>query len=356
VSDALDQCPNTPAGVSVDADGCAVDLVVNGTGYPVLGYGGTQDGVATTTVEDNGATLHMVGNAWKKVALGYSVTPDTVLEFDFASTAQGEVHGIGFDTDDTLSPTLAFQLYGTQTWGLQTYRTYPGGGIVHYAIPVGQHFTGNFTSLIFANDHDVTNPTADGRFSNIIIHEVIPVDTDGDGVLDTADACPDTPTGEPVDANGCAASQLQLLVNGTPYPVQSYGGTQDGVAVTTVEDGGATLRMVGNAWKQVQFNCTVVSATTLSFDFSSGAQGEIHAIGFDTDDFLPPTAGFQLYGTQNWAVQTYRNYTSGVVNYSIPVGSFFTGAVSRLIFAMDHDVTNPTGESVFSNIVVTGCN
>ena len=91
----------------------------------MLGYGGAQDSVtATTTVEDNGAALHMVGNAWKQVALNYTVTANTVLEFDFESAAQGEVHAIGFDTDETLSPTTAFQVYGTQTWGVQAFRTY----------------------------------------------------------------------------------------------------------------------------------------------------------------------------------------------------------------------------------------
>ena len=173
VSDALDVCPGTPAGVDVDTDGCAVDLVVNAAGYPVLGYAGAQDSAtATTTVEDNGAALHMVGNAWKQVALNYTVTANTVLEFDFESGAQGEIHAIGFDTDETLSPATAFQVYGTQDWGVQAYRTYdPVNGTVHYTIPVGQHFIGSFTKLIFANDHDIGPQTGDGRFSNIEVCE-----------------------------------------------------------------------------------------------------------------------------------------------------------------------------------------
>jgi len=35
-----------------------------------------------------------------------------------------------------------------------------------------------------------------------------PDDGDGDGVVDEHDACPNTPAGEPVDAQGCSASQL----------------------------------------------------------------------------------------------------------------------------------------------------
>ena len=66
----------------------------------------------------------MVGNAWKQVALNYTVTANTVLEFDFESAAQGEIHAIGFDTDETLSANTAFQVYGTQSWGVQAFRTY----------------------------------------------------------------------------------------------------------------------------------------------------------------------------------------------------------------------------------------
>jgi bacillopeptidase F len=36
----------------------------------------------------------------------------------------------------------------------------------------------------------------------------IPSDADQDGVPDSSDLCPDTPAGEPVDADGCSASQL----------------------------------------------------------------------------------------------------------------------------------------------------
>ena len=35
-------------------------------------------------------------------------------------------------------------------------------------------------------------------------------DSDGDGVMDNADTCPDTPNGETVDSNGCSDSQLTV--------------------------------------------------------------------------------------------------------------------------------------------------
>jgi len=38
--------------------------------------------------------------------------------------------------------------------------------------------------------------------------QVLPTDTDGDGVADVLDRCPDTPTSSVVDADGCSISQL----------------------------------------------------------------------------------------------------------------------------------------------------
>ena len=38
--------------------------------------------------------------------------------------------------------------------------------------------------------------------------QIVPLDTDGDGVPDYLDACPDTPPGEVVNADGCSIDQL----------------------------------------------------------------------------------------------------------------------------------------------------
>ncbi len=137
-------------------------------------YGGTgQDINLSVGVEDGGSTLHMTGNGWKSVDFDYEVTPDTVLEFDFMSTAQGEIHGIGFDSDVTIGADSTFQLYGTQDWGNDDFSDYSGseGQWKHYSIPVGDFYTGDFDRLFFVNDHDVSSPTGESFFSNIRVHE-----------------------------------------------------------------------------------------------------------------------------------------------------------------------------------------
>ncbi len=154
-------------------EGTPLMLTVNGTDYAVASYGGSQDGGATVAIEDGGLTLRIVGNGWKKVAIPYTITASTVLEFDFTSSAEGEVHGIGFDVDDTIdNPIRIFQLYGTQVYGNQSYNNYvSGSGTVHYTIPVGTVYTGSFLYLTFTNDHDVASPNGESVFSNITIHE-----------------------------------------------------------------------------------------------------------------------------------------------------------------------------------------
>ncbi|MCP4304413.1 MAG: hypothetical protein GY788_05950 [bacterium] len=127
---------------------------------------GQDDG--TAEVLDAGATLRLFGNAWKKVELPTVIVPETVLEFDFQSSSEGEIHGIGFDTDDGMSPDRTFQLFGSQTWGIQDYATYVAPGVVHYEIPVGLFYTGGFDYLVFLTDDD-SNASAESVFSNITI-------------------------------------------------------------------------------------------------------------------------------------------------------------------------------------------
>ncbi|MBN1994708.1 MAG: PKD domain-containing protein, partial [Anaerolineae bacterium] len=96
-----------------------------------------------------------------------------MLSFDFKSEAQGEIQGIGFDTDDSLSTDRTFQLYGTQAWGQADFQDYASvaPGWKHYDIPVGQYYTGPQQYLFFVNDHDVSNPDAESLFFNVSIYE-----------------------------------------------------------------------------------------------------------------------------------------------------------------------------------------
>jgi len=151
----------------------------------VATYGGAdQDINAKVSIEDDGTTIRLTGNGWKKVGLPQTVTEDTILEFDFQSKSEGEIHGIGFDNDDGLNADRTFKIYGTQDWGINdhdNYATAPGEW-QHYRIRVGDHFTGDFNYLTFAMDQDVSVPDGESVFSNIRIYEEEQVDTSGAGL------------------------------------------------------------------------------------------------------------------------------------------------------------------------------
>jgi FtsP/CotA-like multicopper oxidase with cupredoxin domain len=293
--------------------------------YTIESYGSGQDTAGGATIEDGGATLRLTGNHWKRIAFPYTVTSNTLLEFDFMSSAQVEIHGIGLD-ENNLEQDVArtFQLYGTQTYAVsyQDFRDYAASapGWKHYVIPVGAYYTGSMTHLTFTNDQDAP-PIGESAFRNVRVYEGTPP---------------------------------SLIVNGSARAIESYGSGQDVTGSVTVEDNGMTLHIVGNRWKKVALPYTVTASTVIEFDFRSTVEGEIHGIGLDEDNLEQNTVRtFQLFGTQTFAIQAYNTYVaSGWTHYVIPVGTFYTGSMLYVTFAHDHDVVSPTGESFFRNITV----
>jgi hypothetical protein len=130
------------------------------------------DLVGTVTITDDGKGVELIGNRWRKVILdGISITPTTVLEFEFKSTNEGDIHGLGFLPGNALDRTLSFQLHGTQRWGINDFKYTEIGEFQRFYIPVGQYFTQEQVELVFIMDHDVSNPDADSTFRNIVIRD-----------------------------------------------------------------------------------------------------------------------------------------------------------------------------------------
>ncbi|MEQ8785965.1 MAG: Ig-like domain-containing protein [Pirellulaceae bacterium] len=498
--------------LQLDVSGGDLQQAIDFRDFSIDAYGGSQDHSGSAVIDSSGAALHLTGNRWKKIDFTYTITPDTVLEFDFASTRRGDVHGIGFDSNTSISEGLTFRLYGAQDWGLDDFATYKSSsGLTHFVIPVGQYYTGKATSLVFVNDHDVSNPTAESVFRNVRVYESdgatlspsaptagddrITVNEDsprvsfdplgnddgGGRALSITGVSAGTAGGEVsfeadqrirykpaadfygtetftyTVSNGMGTSKATVTVNvramndppvandnryaiadgGRTYGlnvlnndstgddagetlrivsvgkgsaggkitidgdrllykaavgfrgvetftytindgtsgsydtatvtvnvkatssaaidfgdvrIDSYGGAQDFVGAALVEDGGAALRLLGNTWKKIDINYTITPDTVLALDFSSTAQGDVHGIGLDTNNTITASRTFRLYGRQNWGVGSYDTYTSGTKHFVIPIGRYYTGPVSNLFFVNDHDVANPTAESVFRNV------
>jgi len=134
--------------------------------YSVESYGEPgQDANLQVSIEDKGATLHLTGNGWKKIAYPYTITANTILEFDFKSGARGDIHGLGFDKDNSISSNWTFKLYGTQTGCIADFDNYAGSA------PAWKYYKGKFNCLFFVNDHDTINPNAESFFRNVLVYE-----------------------------------------------------------------------------------------------------------------------------------------------------------------------------------------
>ena len=150
-----------------DGDCLAIDF----NDYSIDSYGGSQD-AGSYQLQSGNTVLKIQNNAWKSIALDYTVTPNTVIEFEFGSTIQGEIHGIGFDDNNTISYSRTFKVHGTQSWGILNYDDYiPDASWQSFTIPVGQYYTGNFDRLFFVADHDSGYRNGNSYFRNIRIYE-----------------------------------------------------------------------------------------------------------------------------------------------------------------------------------------
>jgi len=138
--------------------------------YTVNSYGGSQDNGTSSDV-GGGNGVAIFNNAWKSISLNYTVTVNTVIEFQFGSTAGGEIHGIGFDNNNSISSGFTFQLYGTQNWGNRDFDYTTFGSWQAFTIPVGQYYTGAFDRLFFVDDNDANPTTGNSYFQFIKIYE-----------------------------------------------------------------------------------------------------------------------------------------------------------------------------------------
>ncbi len=119
-----------------------------------------------------------------------------------------------------------------------------------------------------------------------------------------------------------------------------------------VQDGGTTLFLNGNTWKQIPYNYTVTAATVLEFEYRSTQVGEIQGIAFENDNGITANYTVRVYGNQNWGIGNYDNYSgTSWKKYTIPVGSFFTGSFDKLVFVGDDD-TFSRQTSYFRNVKV----
>ena len=263
VPDASDQCPSTPAGVPVDADGCTLDSDGDGVHdgidqCPGTPAGTTVDAVGCAVPEpvdvqieaedytayfDNDAGNN--GGAYRSDDVDIEATTDTGGGYNVGWTQVGEwlEYDVSFiaGTYD-VSTRVASQVGGgaytllvdgatvgsgsvAATGGWQVWQTQSVGSVTLTG--------GNHTVRI-----NVTGPDFNLNWIRFDVGSA-PTDSDGDGVVDGQDQCPGTAAGTAVDATGCPLP-ADSDGDGVPDASDQCPGTPTG---TTVDAAGCEINL-----------------------------------------------------------------------------------------------------------------
>lgn len=206
VIDDNDNCPNTPAGAQVDSNGCPIVVIT-----PQTKRIQAQDYVAYFDT-----TAGNTGGEARNDDVDIEATTDTNGAYNVGWTAAGEwleysvELGVGdYDllarvaTDYASGPSYTISMNGnvvgsdafTTTGGWQVYETHNLG-----QVNISQ--AGTYTVRV-----DITGDAVNLNWIEFNLNSQQPVDSDGDGVNDAADQCPNTPAGTTVDGTGCPISQ-----------------------------------------------------------------------------------------------------------------------------------------------------
>ncbi|MBI3789554.1 MAG: OmpA family protein [Gemmatimonadetes bacterium] len=220
VSDKNDKCPNTPAGVKVDATGCPIDTDKDGVADYLDKCPNTPAGAR---VDSNGCPVDSDGDG---VADYMDKCPNT------PRGAKVDAAGCPVDTDkdgvadymDKCPNTPAGVKVDAAGCPVDTDRD----GVPDYLDKCPNTVPGtkvDATGCSIDSDSDGV-ADADDKCPNTprgikVDRTGCPVDTDGDGVSDDKDKCPNTPAGTKVDAVGCPvlfeAGKKNLTLKGVNF-------------------------------------------------------------------------------------------------------------------------------------------
>ena len=150
------------------SNGC---VSVNFNDVDIDSYGGVQD-QGDHQVKHRGRSIKLSNSAWKSIPIIYNVNPNTILEFEFASTKEGDIHAIGFDNDAIPSSSRSFNVFGKQDWGILDFANYEGNSVWKtYRIPVGTYYSGQVDRIFFISDDDFGNPPGNSYFRNVKVFD-----------------------------------------------------------------------------------------------------------------------------------------------------------------------------------------
>ena len=249
VLDSNDLCPNTPAGTVVDATGCAIVIPSDSDGDGVIDANDLCPNTpAGTTVDVNGCEViivpptedsiilykdDVINSAWINASWSNTLTFNSTEQSVSGTSMKGIVGAWGafrflsgnWATYNNLDPTgyskVTFSIYALQNSVVKVYLGRQGGTgtfpSINASLTAGVWKDVSINMIDLAPNGDLfnyillnnsTSSTVTWYVDNLYVEGngiiVPPTDTDGDGVTDDIDQCPNTPPGTIVDVLGCA--------------------------------------------------------------------------------------------------------------------------------------------------------
>lgn len=270
VIDDLDQCPSTPASVQVDSVGCPVVIIVPSdvrieaedySDYFDTSAGNTggayrSDDVDIQTANDVDGLFNVgwiADGEWLEYSQDLGVGTYTVSA-RVASNRNGGEFSLSLNGVNIASDSVG----NTGSW--QSWET---------------HELGEF-DIVSAGSNTLRIDVIAGRFNINWIDltlEVQPIDSDGDGVVDANDLCPNTPAATPVDSNGCEIPDQSQDVGITKLDsvsVEFFVNTASWADVHYVKNGGGqqNLRMTQAAGRNTYQLMGLLAQDQLSYWFT----------------------------------------------------------------------------------------
>ncbi|MDO3381281.1 di-heme oxidoredictase family protein [Gilvimarinus algae] len=342
-----DACPNTPAGTSVDSNGCAVSTPTDSDNDGVLdandacpntpaGTSVNALGCATNSVrlqaEDyesySDADAGNSGGAYRSDNVDIEATTDTDGGYNVGWTAAGE--WLEYSAD------LAAGTYEITA----RVASQDGGGALSvgingaYTASAPVNSTGGWQSwtsvslgtldVAAGNAAVRVNVDAAGFNLNWIGLERVVVDTDGDGIGDASDLCPATAAGSSVNSAGCATGGVQLQAEDYINYYDTTAGNDgsayrsDDVDIEATTDTGGGYNVGWTApGEWLEFSAELAAGTydVTARVASQGAGGSISvtAGGASTGTAaVGDTGGWQSWTTRNLGTLTVGNGTATI--------------------------------------------
>ena len=158
---------NTLAKVDATSELTESDFSINFNQVPIKSFD-TQDEDGDYRTSANGDTITLFGNTWKSVAVDVSITPETVLQLELKSNGAGEIVGIAFENDNSLTSSKLYKFSGSQKWSNDAFNYSKVDEFETIRIPVGSLNLEEIDRLVLVMDDDKpTNTISQVSFQNV---------------------------------------------------------------------------------------------------------------------------------------------------------------------------------------------